>query len=896
MRSRVARWPLAGRDTELTDFATAWGDRRYRGVVVFGPAGVGKSRLAEEFLAQAVGEGWKAGRATASATAAEVPLGAIAHLIPPGIDLSDPVSGFAEVARSLVGPERRRWVLLIDDLHLLDSTSAVLLRQLLDAGVIRLIGTVRSGEPVREAVDALTGGDAVHRIDLSTFDQKQAEVLLQAALGRPVKRRALRELHTAAGGNVLYLRELVVGALEAGSLASDGEIWELAGDWRAGTPRLAELIGVRLAAVGEGARSVLELLSVCGPVSLMDAEAVAGPVVLTDLEEAGIVQIDTDRRRTTLQLAHPLYGEIIRADIPHLVRRRTLLQQVQRAESRGTRRRDDALHIASWRLAATGTADPALLLQAAGLARHAHDYEQVIVLIDAVPESCWTAQTRLLLGEALWELGRWERADAVLADADSVMINEDQKISLTITRMLNLQWMAGRSVQALAVAEAARMRVTSAAGQELLRIAESYILVVSGQPARGLALLEDIDSLAKDARYFPDIHLWLMGASTRSLGLSYAGRTSEALTWAERAYSVHLELEDQTLAPHPATQLTAQVLALTESGRLAEARIIGEKAVAELSASRAPVRPVQVWASFLLGRVEWLAGHAFAARRWWAEAAALARNPYPITPLRLVLAGLAASTAVLGDLDAAEQFQTEAMACQPTGSFAGEDRLGEAWLLASRGQLTQARIVLAEAVQDASDSGYATSEALLLTDLARLGGPKSVSDRLFDLAAGCDGAFAPARARLVAALASGRAEQLLAVAGELEEIGADLLAAEAAMAAAAAARQTGQTRRAAAAGQQAQSCAARCQGARTPLLATTETVSPLTAREREIALLAAHGTPSKDIADTLHLSVRTVDNHLHHAYTKLGVTTRRELANALGHITGRSQTIAAPNR
>jgi hypothetical protein len=37
-----------------------------------------------------------------------------------------------------------------------------------------------------------------------------------------------------------------------------------------------------------------------------------------------------------------------------------------------------------------------------------------------------------------------------------------------------------------------------------------------------------------------------------------------------------------------------------------------------------------------------------------------------------------------------------------------------------------------------------------------------------------------------------------------------------------------------------------------------------------------------DIADTLHLSIRTVENHLQHAYTKLGVTTRRELAHTLG--------------
>jgi DNA-binding NarL/FixJ family response regulator len=59
-------------------------------------------------------------------------------------------------------------------------------------------------------------------------------------------------------------------------------------------------------------------------------------------------------------------------------------------------------------------------------------------------------------------------------------------------------------------------------------------------------------------------------------------------------------------------------------------------------------------------------------------------------------------------------------------------------------------------------------------------------------------------------------------------------------------------------------------------------VAPLTARQRDIAALAATGMASKDIAARLHLSVRTVENHLQNAYARLGVTTRAELADALG--------------
>ncbi|WP_336624861.1 ATP-binding protein [Streptomyces sp. TX20-6-3] len=154
----VQRWPLTARENELRTFARAWADRRCQGVVLFGPAGVGKSRLAVECLVQAGREGWKEERATASAAAATVPLGALAHLIPAGVDLSDPVDGFSAVAHALAGPDRQRRALLVDDMHLLDSASGVLQRQLMDAGVVRLIGTVRTGEPVSEAVQGVTSG------------------------------------------------------------------------------------------------------------------------------------------------------------------------------------------------------------------------------------------------------------------------------------------------------------------------------------------------------------------------------------------------------------------------------------------------------------------------------------------------------------------------------------------------------------------------------------------------------------------------------------------------------------------------------------------------------------------------------------------------------------------
>lgn len=51
----------------------------------------------------------------------------------------------------------------------------------------------------------------------------------------------------------------------------------------------------------------------------------------------------------------------------------------------------------------------------------------------------------------------------------------------------------------------------------------------------------------------------------------------------------------------------------------------------------------------------------------------------------------------------------------------------------------------------------------------------------------------------------------------------------------------------------------------------------LSAREREIALFASLGYSSRWIAEQFHLSVRTVDTHLRHVFTKIQVSGRDEL-------------------
>ena len=55
----------------------------------------------------------------------------------------------------------------------------------------------------------------------------------------------------------------------------------------------------------------------------------------------------------------------------------------------------------------------------------------------------------------------------------------------------------------------------------------------------------------------------------------------------------------------------------------------------------------------------------------------------------------------------------------------------------------------------------------------------------------------------------------------------------------------------------------------------------LTPTETKVANLVAGGSTNREVADTLFISVNTVEAHLKRIYRKLGIRSRTELASVL---------------
>ncbi|MEZ0294289.1 MAG: AAA family ATPase, partial [Solirubrobacteraceae bacterium] len=440
MQERVpaasAAWPLIGRDAELEAIAAARADAGVSGVVVIADAGIGKSRLAREAFAQAEAAGAPVAWVQATRSAAAVPLGAFADLIPDDVRSDDTLELMrrsTEALRERAGG--RRLVLGLDDAQRLDPVSAALVLHLAGGGGAFVLATVRAGEPGPDAITSLWKDAGARRLELGPLGDDAIGALVEAALGGPVEQNALRWVRETSRGNALYVRELVVGALESGTLARAGDLWRLEGRPPVSST-LAELVAGRMAGLDARERAPVELLAVAEPLRVDELGALAELDALVEAEAHGLVVVDGDEAR----LAHPLYGDAVRAELPVLRARQLRMRAAGALQQRDPFTPGDALGVARLVLDAGGRIPPALVLDAGRAANLAGDPALGAQLAEIARADGAGLEATLLLARAHAVRQRFADAEAALAADEDRAPGDPVAIGYVEQRMFGLYW------------------------------------------------------------------------------------------------------------------------------------------------------------------------------------------------------------------------------------------------------------------------------------------------------------------------------------------------------------------------------------------------------------------------------------------------------------------------
>lgn len=861
----AGRWPLVGRSEELSLVGRLLSSPGAGGLVIAGAAGTGKSRLAAESLAVAQQRRLPVARVVASRAAATIPLGAFAPLLPhPETVAGESVDALRRAADRLATRARpRRLVLLVDDAHELDAVSATLLHQVVLAGTVFVFATVRSGQEAPDPVVALWKDGLAPRLELQALSREETVRLLVAALGGQVDDLSAHRLWAASGGNPLFLRELLAGAARAGTLLQDSGVWALHGALQA-PASVRELVHQRLSGLPPALLTTSSTLAFGDAIGLALLGKLHPDADFAELEGRGLIQVDDDGRRRPVQLAHPMYGEVLRADAPRTRAATVARTLAERLEELGARRREDPLRVATWRLLTGGQTRPGLLALAGRQAYFAADYGLAGRLARAAALAGPDPEAALLSAQLLDEDGRHDDAEAALAGLDGTALPVPLRVQAALLRSDNLFFGLGRQQQALAVLLETEATMDAGAAGEV-RANRAWLQLHAGRPRVALDTLADFPS--------GDVPGRSDAAVVTAMALATLGQTAAALRAVDAAAPPH--------AGYPAVSRDRDFPELARGFALLHAGALGDAEQVARRGQRASVadRPSFLHAHWthLVASV-WLArGLVLSAAAAFAQAAAAQRRLAQPCLLRRELVGQVMAAAAAGSADTADAAMNELDRLTPAGDAAGADLLhARAWGALVHGDRSAALDWLEQAARHAADAELVMLEVAVRHDLVRLGVHSQVA-RLTELAAGTDSAAAQACADHAAAAAAGSAPQLGDVAGQFASQGASLLAAETYLAAAAVA----DPRPAQGYARAADALIAQCEGARTPGLLAHSPNAPLTPRELEVVTKAADGMSSRDIAADLVVSVRTVNNLLQRAYDKLGVHTRRDAAGAL---------------
>ena len=642
----MEQWPLVGRDEELALACSTVSERG--SVVLTGPAGVGKTRLAREILQQVATTGVRTEWVAATEAAATIPLGAVAHLIPStALGGGRDATLRAVVAALHSSDADDALVLGVDDAQLLDEASAALVHLLVTSGAVTAVVTVRHGETVPDAIVSLWKDGPAPLVALQPLARTEVDQLVTTALDGTAHQSLLDLLWDSSRGNALFLCELMRDGLQSGALRTERGVWQWNGALVPGE-RLQDLVAMRMGRVDDDERRAVEVLAVAGSLNQASVAMLGHERAVAHLERRGLVT--SSRETRSVSLAHPLFGEVVRARIPlgRLDEIRCALADAVEATIELTPQ--DNMRVALWRAESGERSHAAQLVSAARYAWAVGAATVAELLARAALEGGSHQEGGYLLGEALTDQGRTDEALHAWAAVEHLPGSDAVHAAIARGRAGVLAFQHDRPEEAAEILRGALERITDADSRRSLiglagvitnvhpRGAELDVAIAvaalptAGALTPGAALLEVVQDLAAGrldaavatidqvmatatewAAELPETALVLGMARVWALGL--AGRVDEASKEADDCYEACLlDGIDQTRGPRWC--LVRGMLALASGRPRAAVAMLEEGATLLENVDPGFLRPTRAnlaMAYALLGDVE--RGHQRGAER-----------------------------------------------------------------------------------------------------------------------------------------------------------------------------------------------------------------------------------------------------------------------------------------
>jgi DNA-binding NarL/FixJ family response regulator len=770
-------------------------------------------------------------------------------------------------------------IVVVDDAHLLDDGSAAVIQHLVTGGHARAILTLRGDAVASDAIQVLWKDGYLERLELQPLGMYDVDALLSQVLGRAVDEVARERLLELSRGNVLLLKELVASALESGALVDDQSVWVWKDRFRPST-RLRELIATRVKSRGSAVFELIEYLAVGEPVTLPVATSMVSLDAVAQAEQAGLVIVHSDDDSPVVRCAHPLYQEVVLSEMGE-GRRRVLLTALADQMSRMCARPADRLRVAAWQLDLGEKVDPVAMTDAAAIAMKLFDFDLAERLARRAVEAEGGLAAALMLGTSLNRLGRHDESESILAPLANAAITDRQRVEVAVERHVAAT-KRGVGREADSILTEAEQLVRDTHLRAFLVAQRATTRAFAGDLEQSAALAANATMAVANDDTTHEIAA-IRAVVPLGAACTLDGRTEEAIRLARDQLEPAIRHADDL--PIGVFWVVSTLLnALTVGGHLDEADELVERAEGALLSDIGFVE-VTSFLAFAKGMTQVMRGRALTAQQLLAPIAnhiATTEDSRVAPATRLSGAFLVEAYALTRDDANAEIASEQAhRAVHGFGAFEGVVRRSDIWQAVARGQLTRAVEVAVATAEWCRANGQHTVELFALHDAVRIGNAADVAERLRDLASTTDMRWAKLFAEHARAVVANDGPALETVARSFEQDGAYLRAAEAATHADVAYCHERLDARAARCRTRARLLLAACDGARPSYLANLDEPTPLTPREREVALLAARGLTSRVISDRLFLSTRTVEGHLQRVYNKLGVSNRAGLAQTL---------------